>query len=467
MKRETKEYHYDWNLWTILENAAKTYDGSRKEYETLLPYVHHYKDVLDNFVRQGEPGILFLKLLAQYMKNCVTAKERGHKVSINTFCLAMPILYAFNVQPIALEVWSVLGTIVLKRGTAEFLDYCCELGFTETSCSAQRGALGAYLSGLGVKPDFVICDSPGVCDTNANSFAFAAAYLDLPFYQLNYPPTLTEDRSERYHREDFRGLISFLEEHTGNKLDMDRLRSIMKETRKQDELACELFEMLRLTPSPIPAAYDLMLYGGKFMLSGLPQFTELLESMVKKAKENMRKGIAGTTSGVEKARGLFCYIDHYTGDARFWEFLNSQDISHLGSLLFTYWQSEMPYAKGREKEGYSIDDSDLDSIIDSLAAQNSRMPMVKQIRGPYDAPHMWRDDVLGMANLMKPDFVAYMGTMGCRNTWGMVKLLVRDLEKAGYPTIVLYGDGFDDRVQSWESISDKISEFTHVRGILK
>jgi len=201
----------------------------------------------------------------------------------------MPILYAFNVQPIALEVWSVLGTIVLKRGTAEFLDYCSELGFTETSCSAQRGALGAYLSGLGVKPDFVICDSPGVCDTNANSFAFAAAYLDLPFYQLNYPPTLTEDRSNDITGEDFRGLISFLEEHTGNKLDMDRLRSIMKETRKQDELACELFEMLRLTPSPIPAAYDLMLYGGKFMLSGLPQFTELLESMVKKAKEKYAK----------------------------------------------------------------------------------------------------------------------------------------------------------------------------------
>jgi len=32
---------------TILENAAKTYDGSKKEYEALLPYVYHYKDVLD------------------------------------------------------------------------------------------------------------------------------------------------------------------------------------------------------------------------------------------------------------------------------------------------------------------------------------------------------------------------------------------------------------------------------------
>ncbi|HON58133.1 MAG TPA: 2-hydroxyacyl-CoA dehydratase family protein [Smithella sp.] len=467
MKRETKEYPYDWNLWTILENAAKTPDGFRKEYEQLLPYVYHYKDVLDTFVRQGEPGILFLKLLAKYMKDCVTARARGKKVAMTTFCLAIPVLYAFDVQPLALEVWSVLGTIVLKRGTAEFLDYCCELGFTETSCSAQRGALGAYLSGLGVKPDFIICDSPGVCDTNANSFAFAAAYLDLPFYQLNYPSTLTEERSEQYHRDDYRGLIKFLEEQTGRKLDMDKLGEIIRETRKQDELACEIFEMLRVKPSPIPAVYDLLLYGGKFMMGGLPEYTLLLQAMVKKAKENMTKGIAGTASGREKARGLFCYIDHYTTDARMWSFLESRDISHLGSLLFGFWQREMPYAKGREEEAYGIDDRSLDAMIDSLAAMNSRMPMVKQIRGPYDMPHMWRDDVLGCANLMKPDFITYMGTIGCRNTWGMVKLLAKDLEKAGYPTLVLYGDGFDDRVQSWESITDKIEEFTHVRGILR
>jgi len=70
MKRETKEYHYDWNLWTILENAAKTYDGSRKEYETLLPYVHHYKDVLDNFVRQGNRAFFFKVAGSVHEKLC-------------------------------------------------------------------------------------------------------------------------------------------------------------------------------------------------------------------------------------------------------------------------------------------------------------------------------------------------------------------------------------------------------------
>ncbi len=136
-------------------------------------------------------------------------------------------------------------------------------------------------------------------------------------------------------------------------------------------------------------------------------------------------------------------------------------------MLFTFWQKDAVYARCREEESYSLDSTSLDSMIDSLADQISRMPMVKQIRGPYDAPHMWRDDVFGMVRIFKPDFVAYIGTMGCRNTWGSVKLLMRDIERAGVPSLTLYADAFDDRVNSWEAIIDKLSEFINVRRLGK
>jgi len=91
--------------------------------------------------------------------------------------------------------------------------------------------------------------------------------------------------------------------------------------------------------------------------------------------------------------------------------------------------------------------------------------MVKSIRGPYDAPFMWRDDTLALAKIYKADFITYIGTMGCRNTWGMVKLLARDLEKQGFPALILYADAFDDRIQSWDAITGQIDEFIRVRGI--
>ncbi|MBW2636028.1 MAG: 2-hydroxyacyl-CoA dehydratase [Deltaproteobacteria bacterium] len=464
MKRETGEYLYDWMVSTILDNAAKSIDGTAKEYASLLRLVPHFSDVLENFVKHGEPGIRFLKLIAEYTAMCVTAKEKGKKVALTTFCMASPILYALDVVPVMLEVMTVLGTVVLKRGTAEYLDYCCEVGFTETSCSSQRGSLGAYLAGLAVRPDFIVCDTPGVCDTNANSFA--SAYLDIPFFQLNYPPTLTDERASYYQRRDFRDLIRFLEQHTGKTLDQDKLRIILEEARRQDQLACELIDLMRLKPSPVPGIYDLMLYGGRFMMSGKKEYTELLESMLETASRNAASGLSGTSSGKERARGLFCYIDHYTADARFWDWMDSQDISHLGSILFTFWHENAPYAAEREDEAYQIDVSTMDTMIDSLASQMSRMPMIKQIRGPYDAPGMWLDDILGAASLSKPDFVAYIGSRGCRNSWGMNKLLARDLERHEIPTIILFADAFDDRVASWEAITDKLTEFIKLRRII-
>ncbi len=467
MRRETKEYNYDWMLWSIIDNAAKTYDGSRKEYESLLELIPHLRDLLHTIISQGEPGILLLKLLSGYLRKVLTAHDEGKKIAMTTFCFAPPILYAFDVVPLLLEPMTVLGTFVLRRGTGEYLDYCCEVGFTETSCSSQRGALGAYLAGLATRPDFIVCDSPGICDTNANSYAFASAYLGIPFYQLNHPPSLTDERSRRYHTEDFRNMVGFIEEQTGSALDQDRLRKVVEEIKIQDELICELTDLQQLIPSPMPSIYNLFLYSGVFLFNGTEEFTGLLKSMLKKVRTNAEKGIAGTSSTGERARGFFSYIDHYTTDLRFWRWLDVNDISHLGCILSSFWQEGAAYAVGRENATYRMSTDSMESMIDSLAAQMSRMPMVKSIRGPYDAPNMWLDDTLNMARLFKADFVSYFGTIGCRNTWGMVKNYARDLERHGIPTLILYSDSFDDRVQSWEAVTDKMSEFIHLRGIGK
>lgn len=134
---------------------------------------------------------------------------------------------------------------------------------------------------------------------------------------------------------------------------------------------------------------------------------------------------------------------------RFWDWMDKHDIALLGSRLFTFWQEGAVYAQGREEETYRLRSHSLDGMIDSLADQISRMPLVKQIRGPYDAPCMWLEDTLSAASLLKTDFVVYIGTMGCRNTRGMVTLLTRDLEKQGIPTLLVYADAFDDRIASW------------------
>ncbi|MFZ5597378.1 MAG: 2-hydroxyacyl-CoA dehydratase subunit D [Bacillota bacterium] len=467
MRKEFREYNYDWMLWSAFETASRIKGGTEKEYRRLLSYIPHFRGILESLMIHEEVSVAFIKMASSYLRNVITAHERRKKLAATTFCFSPAIFYSMDIVPVTLEVMTAMGLFVWKRGTSEYLDYCCEVGFTETSCSSQRGSLGAYLAGLGEKFDFIVCDTPGICDTNANAFSFAASYLDIPVYCLGYPPTLTDSRAEWYHREDFKGLISFLENQTGKTLDAERLKDVLQEIGVQDEIISEIEDLQRLVPNPAPVEYGFFLYTTKFLFAGTKECTEFLKLMLEKVRENAEKGISGLKSGRERLRALFCYIDHYASDIQLWQMLDRQGVTSPASILSTFWHSGASIARGREDEAYGIDTNNIDTMIDSIAALNSRMPMVKSIRGPYDSRGMWLDDTLGLAKLYSADCIIYSGTPGCRNTWGMVKMLARDTEKYGYPTHLMYSDAFDSRIESWEVTCARLEEFFKVRRLLK
>ena len=466
MRPEVKAYPFDWMLWAALEHGSKAADGTPGELRHLYRYIPYFKGVLDPILREGEPGILFIKLLSRYLRNILDARREGRKVAATTFCFLPGLFYALDVVPVTLEIMSSLGGLVWKRGMYDYLDYGCEVGFTETSCSSQRAALGAYLAGLGTPIDFVVCDSPGVCDTNANAFAFAAEYLDIPFYHLNYPQVLGDDRSQAYHREDYQSLIAFVEEQAGRPLADDRLRRILAEADRQDTLLADLEDMHTLVPTPLPPIYNLFIYAGRFLFSGMPEYTELLEVMHARSRVRAEAGKSGLRSGTERRRAFMCYIDHYTLDLRFWDWLEDRGIAHMGSILSRTFRDMHGYTGAAPEATYSIDTSDRHTMIDSLAQMNARSPMVRSIRGPYDQPNMWLDETLALAGIFRADCLIYNGTPGCRNTWGMVKPFARETEASGYPTHIMYTDAFDDRVESWEATAERLDEFFKVRGLL-
>ncbi|MEW6527593.1 MAG: 2-hydroxyacyl-CoA dehydratase family protein [Spirochaetota bacterium] len=467
MRKALKQYNFDWMLWRTYEAGSRLLAGTRQEYDIALRYIPNFRDPVKE-VFKAKAGQLFLQMTATYLDNIVNAHQRGKKTCMTTFCFSPAILYALDIVPVTLELLTVMMTFLYKRGTGEFLDYCNEAGFTETSCSSQRGSMGALLADIGTPIDMVVTDSPGVCDTNANAFAFFAAYKDLPFFQLNMPPWLVEERVTEYHVQDYKALIGFLEEQSGKKLDVDRLREILTELQKQDELINELEQYLSYKPLPLSVTTCLFIYAGRFMFAGMPIYTQLLEMLVNEGRENVTLLKQGINISHEKSRGFFCYIDHYTHSLRLWQMLEELNIGYSGNILSHFWaDSNPPVVHNNWKEAaYSIKTGTLEEMLTSIAAINSRMPMIKSIRGPYDSPYMWLQDTLALASMYKADFIVYNGTPGCRNTWGMVKLLAQDTEKAGFPTHIMYADAFDDRVQSWDATRDRFEEFLRVRRLL-
>jgi hypothetical protein len=466
MRPEIKEYNYDWLMGGVLQAGSRVPDGTPKETELTFRYIPYYKGVLKSFIDAGDVGIQVLKLFDKYYKNILTAHEQGKKIVATTFCFSPSILYAMDVVPVCTEMLTALGNVVWRRGMFDYLDYACEVGLPETSCSSQRGAMGAYLAGLGESIDFIVCDTPGVCDTNANAFSFLASYLEKPFYQLNYPQNISDERTNGYHVDDYKELVKFIEAQTGSNLDYDRLAEVLKEVEKQDALVADLEDMHTLKPTPLSPLHNLVLYAGRFTFSGQKEYTSLLESTVEVVKKRAKAGISGLTSGTEKLRAYLFYIDHYTLDMNFWNWLDEHSVAHMGGILSHNFRDNIDYATALEGSSYGIDTSSPKSMLESVAQMNARLPMVRSIRGPYDQPNMWLEETLALGESFSADCMIYNGTPGCRNTWSNVKLIARDLEKHGYPVHIMNDDAFDDRVESWEATRERLEEFFNVRGLL-
>jgi len=466
MRPEIKEYNFDWMLGSLLKTAANIGNCSEKEIKTLLNYVPYYKGTLEVLLREGEVGTCFIRLLDKYFDNILNAHQNRKKIVGITFCLSPTLFHAMDIVPVTLEVMTGLCGLLWKRGAYDYLDHGVELGFTETSCSSQRGSLGAYLAGLGEEIDFLVCDTPGVCDTNANAFAFASEFMEKPFFQLNYPYIIGDEKTKKYQLDDYKDLIVFLEEQTGTKLDQDRLREVLQEVDVQDDLLAEIEDFYCLIPSPIPILFNLFMYMGRFLFSGMPEYTELLTLMLEKVQDNAKNGLSGLHQTQEKARIFMCYIDHYTLDMKFFDWINQQGIAHLGAILSRNFRDNTRYAPDFQKSTYGIDTSSLETMLTSMSEMNATLPMVRSIRGPFDQPNMWLEESISLARMYQADCVIYNGTPGCRNTWGMVKPFAKEVEKAGFPVHIMYGDAFDDRVESWESSVNRLQEFFSIRGIL-
>lgn len=465
MRKEMYEYQFDWMMASSIQLVGKVAGNSKAEIAQMFPYLPYFNKTLDVMFSQGEALKPLLEMLGKWVHDYYHAEEMGMKRVLSTFITNPILFHAMNLNQINAELLTVFLNFFYHRGAYDFMDFCIEKGFTETSCSAQRGSLGAYLAGLAKDIDVVVINSPGTCDTNANSFAFIANYLKKPFYAVDIPARIPDEDVREYQRKDVSALISFLEEHTGHKLDFDKLRGLLEETKIQEEIIQEVQEMMTIVPCPLPSFYNFMVYVGYNIMLGQPEFTKLLRVIHSVAKKNAAAGVAGTPTGKERARPYMFYIDHYNADMAYWKWLDTAEISHMGMIVSQTFYKGQPYLEGNERMGWFADTSTPEAMIQSLTDMGARQPMARSIRGPMDGPNQWLEETLAMTKLYKADCAIFTGTYGCRNCWSNVQPMARELEKHGIPTLICTGDSMDERPQSWVQSQAQIEEFFNLRGI--
>jgi benzoyl-CoA reductase/2-hydroxyglutaryl-CoA dehydratase subunit BcrC/BadD/HgdB len=207
------------------------------------------------------------------IKRGVEAKAEGKTVAYTFIvCAYDEIIRAMDIVPHWVENYS--GICGAKHDAQRFLERAEAESFSRSLCTYALCGLGfdAWREELGemppdapwggqVKPDMMLGSGQILCDPRNKWFQAAQHYMpDVPIYDVGLPWPLYEDDYDYHEVQDYyvkyivsqlKGLIEFLEKHTGRKMDWDRLSELIDLTDRTGNLVCEIYDLRRTVPTPM------------------------------------------------------------------------------------------------------------------------------------------------------------------------------------------------------------------------
>jgi len=221
---------------------------------------------------------------------------------INELFLAMDVL------PVYPENYTSL--CASKRVADPFIQRAEADGYSNVICSYARTGLGyaACWQDTGAIPDFapdggmakpvMLVGSGFMCDTRYKWFQALSRYLEVPCYNFDMPipPSGRARRPDammhylNYILAQLRGLIAFMEETLGRKMDWDRLDEIVRRAEKTNALMYDAFVLAASAePCPMPAQDTFDSFVPASYMSGSVEALEFYQGLYDEVKQRADK----------------------------------------------------------------------------------------------------------------------------------------------------------------------------------
>ncbi|MFH1625140.1 MAG: 2-hydroxyacyl-CoA dehydratase family protein [Pseudomonadota bacterium] len=357
------------------------------------------------------------------------------------FFLIAPEL--FRAMGIATFSGEYLGSVLCSfpGGITKYLDLA-EQRVPESMCSANKCTLGAALSGDFPSPDMLIHVPAHPCDSASILYPTLAEYLGIPQFCLD-TPYRDDERSYRYFAAEFEKLISFLEEQTKQKLDLDRLRQVIAYSNQAQEYVIKVNELKRNVPCPVSSRASAIAAGAIMGLAGTPFLVDWYKNQYETAIERVKRNEGALAE--EKIRVAMIWLTT-SFDLGILEWMASEYGAIVVTDLLNLWINQ------------PIEDtSSLSKIAYGLASKTLKAPMGRHGRGPVD---MLLNEVVNACKDYKADAAIFAGHIGCKYGWASAKLLKDAIQdEVGIPSLFFDFDANDPRVASSETIKAKMEQF--------
>lgn len=348
--------------------------------------------------------------------------ERQVLASLFTPCEAF---YALGLAPMCAEQYA---TYANGAGAEHgFIEAAENAGIVETFCSYHKVLTGAVLTGVMPKP-LAIVNTSLACDANNLTFRKAAERLNAPQYYIDVPYSADEAAVDHVARQ-LRQMVRWLEDLSGRKLEEDKLLAAMENSRRT----------MRTIQEIIPLRRD------RYLPCELT--TELYEALM----THNALGREETLTYAQMLRRDFADSGETPGRKILWMHTNpfyQTSVTQLFNYRSDPWiaLSEMCYD--------TLIETDLD-LRDPYRFMAARV-----VFNAYNGPISRRADrALEMAERVAADGVILFCHWGCKETCGASTLIQERLENAGYPVLILNGDGVDRRNSSDGQIQTRVQAF--------
>lgn len=405
---------------TWMEKETK--EDPQKARQTLLLayrafgwYQKHFPDK-----RKPESKKMLANISMNFMVKGFSYPEKAAMVSVFLPC---EILQSFDISPMCAEMFSTY----LNGAASEkpFIDAAEAAGISETYCSYHKVVMGAAMTGVLPKTEFII-NSSLACDANNLTFRQLSRMMGTPQFYLDVPYQKNE-ASVQYVMAQLKDLTAGIERIRGQKIDETRLNEAVQRSH-------QTLINIRKT---IPYRNE------RYLPSDLT--SELYEGLV---VHNM----LGTPEALVYSKQL---LEDYekapvnTGKKIVWMHTNP------------FWQKPVKdLLNFNEKEHIVATELGYDAWFDEEPDDPYHYMAQRLVYNPYNGPV--KDRIAHTRKICEEtdaDGVVLFCHWGCKETCGASAAIKKELEAAGYPVLILNGDGVDRHNSSDGQTATRLQAF--------
>ena len=408
---------------TITEFACEKIDGSLER------------------MRERNPELLWTMEIQKFMWDGYRdAHKNGKKLvfyggSVPTEIIAAFDCFGFYMDTIPFRL-STNPTL-----TAKYIDEA-EKYVGASMCGLDKTELGAWLCGAyGIKPDIFVYNSVP-CDSSRVAYPMMETMVDCPVFKFD-TPFRRDERGAEYLAHQIEDFIAFMEEHTGKKLDWDKLKYYMENANRNFTLQKECADLRKHKPCPLPGRL-LVLNGTTNAVACYPEMGDLYEAEIETGKMMIELGMGACMDG-EKHR-VAMLQNMIWGNAGIMDWMQNEygAIAVMDAFGF---QGDIMYEH-------------MDDRWDCLKVMGRKMqnnPMIHGASGPSEHHLKLVDEIFSEYD---PDVSMFLGHVGCKHTWASAKMITDMVqEKYGLPTLYVDLDCIDGRYKSGDEVKAQITEY--------